>query len=202
MQEVASDLGRTRPDEPPAARRRRQRQDAGRRVRRAADGRLAMPGRDHGADGDLRPAALRSLLAPAGGQPRADHVLRRRATERRTARRSSNARSWRNRPRHRYAVGAGTDVEFSAIGLLVIDEQHRYSVKAAGRASTARTRRSACRTASALLSATPIPRTLSLAYLGISTVDAARAPPGRKPIGPTLPRRSRPEVVRIPGEET
>jgi ATP-dependent DNA helicase RecG len=71
----------------------------------------------------------------------------------------------------------GESVEFSALGLLVIDEQHRYSVRQ--RAGHGEEHAEPHRL---LLSATPIPRTLSLAYLGDLDLSTLReAPPGRKP---------------------
>jgi ATP-dependent DNA helicase RecG len=76
------------------------------------------------------------------------------------------------------------DVEFSRLGLVVVDEQHRFGVE----------QRLALRkkgTASAgtsvphqlMMSATPIPRTLAMTYfadLDVSTLD--ELPPGRRPV--------------------
>ncbi|HEV7280130.1 MAG TPA: ATP-dependent DNA helicase RecG [Pirellulaceae bacterium] len=94
----------------------------------------------------------------------------------------------------------GESVEFSALGLLVIDEQHRFSVKqraghapngarnspnGAGNSSNGalEQREEFAEPHRLLLSATPIPRTLSLAYLGDLDLSTLReAPPGRKPI--------------------
>jgi ATP-dependent DNA helicase RecG len=73
-----------------------------------------------------------------------------------------------------------SDVEFARLGLVVVDEQHRFGVE----------QRLALRKKAAgmvphqlMMSATPIPRTLSMTYyadLDISTID--ELPPGRRPV--------------------
>jgi ATP-dependent DNA helicase RecG len=76
------------------------------------------------------------------------------------------------------------DVEFSRLGLVVVDEQHRFGVeqrvqlRRKGTASTA-----AGVPHQLMMSATPIPRTLSMTYfadLDVSTID--EMPPGRRPV--------------------
>ena len=72
------------------------------------------------------------------------------------------------------------DVEFARLGLVVVDEQHRFGVE----------QRLALRKKAAglvphqlMMSATPIPRTLSMTYyadLDVSTID--ELPPGRHPV--------------------
>ncbi|MFQ5479204.1 MAG: ATP-dependent DNA helicase RecG [Candidatus Binatia bacterium] len=74
--------------------------------------------------------------------------------------------------------------EFAALGLAVIDEQHRFGVM----------QRATLKEAAAdtlLLSATPIPRTLSLTLFGdidVSILD--EMPPGRKPVLTKVVRQS------------
>ena len=109
-------------------------------------------------------------------------------------------------------------VEFSRLGLVVVDEQHRFGVeqrlalrrKAAastrGLASLPSTRGLASLPSTRglavphqlMMSATPIPRTLSMAYfadLDVSTID--ELPPGRRPITTrTFSAEKRAEVLK------
>jgi ATP-dependent DNA helicase RecG len=88
------------------------------------------------------------------------------------------------------------DVEYQKLGLVIIDEQHRFGVH----------QRMALRDKGVggdlhphqlIMTATPIPRTLSMtayADLDLSVID--ELPPGRKPVGTVaLPDSRRPEVV-------
>ena len=87
------------------------------------------------------------------------------------------------------------DVEFSRLGLVVVDEQHRFGVeqrlalrkKAAGSAPH-----------QLMMSATPIPRTLEMTYfadLDVSTID--ELPPGRRPVKTrTFSAEKRREVLK------
>ncbi|HEY6239707.1 MAG TPA: ATP-dependent DNA helicase RecG [Burkholderiales bacterium] len=84
-------------------------------------------------------------------------------------------------------------VEFHSLGLVVVDEQHRFGVA----------QRLALRTKGKephqlMMSATPIPRTLSMSYyadLDVSVID--ELPPGRRPVVTKLVSDSRrAEVVR------
>jgi len=88
------------------------------------------------------------------------------------------------------------DVEYQKLGLVIIDEQHRFGVH----------QRMALRDKGVggslhphqlIMTATPIPRTLSMtayADLDLSVID--ELPPGRKPVGTVaLPDTRRPEVV-------
>lgn len=71
------------------------------------------------------------------------------------------------------------DVIFHNLGLAVIDEQHRFGVMQRAQLM----RKGASRPHSLIMTATPIPRTLSLSVYGdtdISVID--ELPPGRKPI--------------------
>jgi ATP-dependent DNA helicase RecG len=76
------------------------------------------------------------------------------------------------------------DVEFSRLGLVVVDEQHRFGVE-----QRVQLRKKGTASAAAgvphqlMMSATPIPRTLSMTYfadLDVSTID--EMPPGRRPV--------------------
>ncbi|MFZ5618927.1 MAG: ATP-dependent DNA helicase RecG [Pseudomonadota bacterium] len=70
------------------------------------------------------------------------------------------------------------DVEFSDLGLVIIDEQHRFGVHQRA-ALTAKGWRSDL----LVMTATPIPRTLALTVYGDMDVTAIREkPPGRKPV--------------------
>ncbi len=88
------------------------------------------------------------------------------------------------------------DVAYQSLGLVIIDEQHRFGVH----------QRMALRDKGVggnlhphqlIMTATPIPRTLSMtayADLDLSVID--ELPPGRKPVGTVaLPDTRRPEVV-------
>jgi ATP-dependent DNA helicase RecG len=86
------------------------------------------------------------------------------------------------------------DIEFSRLGLVVVDEQHRFGVeqrlalrkKAGGRVPH-----------QLMMSATPIPRTLAMTYyadLDVSTID--QLPPGRRAVTTKLlSENRRPEVL-------
>ncbi len=70
------------------------------------------------------------------------------------------------------------DVEFNSLALVITDEQHRFGVN-----QRAELRRKAGQAHTLVMSATPIPRTLSLAMLGdieVSRLD--EMPPGRKKV--------------------
>ena len=98
------------------------------------------------------------------------------------------------------AIAVGThaliqdDVSFARLGLVIVDEQHRFGVE----------QRLALRSKSEttlphllMMSATPIPRTLAMSYyadLAISSIDSL--PPGRTPIETrVMSDARRPEVI-------
>jgi len=97
------------------------------------------------------------------------------------------------------AVAIGTHalfqdgVEFRSLGLAVVDEQHRFGVAQRLALST-----KGEESHQLMMSATPIPRTLSMSYyadLDVSVID--ELPPGRKPVVTKLFADSRrAEVVR------
>ena len=79
-------------------------------------------------------------------------------------------------------------VEFAKLGLVIVDEQHRFGVEqrlALRKKATASTRGLASSLVphQLMMSATPIPRTLEMTYLAdldVSTID--EMPPGRRPV--------------------
>jgi ATP-dependent DNA helicase RecG len=94
------------------------------------------------------------------------------------------------------------DVEFSRLGLVVVDEQHRFGVeqRLALRNKAAASTRGLASSAvphQLMMSATPIPRTLAMTYfadLDVSTID--ELPPGRRAVTTKLlSEKRRPEVL-------
>lgn len=75
------------------------------------------------------------------------------------------------------------DVEFNSLAVLVIDEQHRFGVEQRAVLRKRSERAGGCVPHTLVMTATPIPRTLSLTLLGdldVSTIEGL--PPGRKPV--------------------
>lgn len=84
--------------------------------------------------------------------------------------------------RARIAVGTHAlleeDVEFEKLGLVVVDEQHRFGVL-----QRARLMQKGRRPDVLVMTATPIPRTLALAFYGdLDQSKIAELPPGRTPV--------------------
>ncbi|WP_243090898.1 transcription-repair coupling factor [Thermus neutrinimicus] len=72
----------------------------------------------------------------------------------------------------------GGDVRFKDLGLLIVDEEHRFGV-----AQKERIRELKAEVDTLYLSATPIPRTLYSALVGLKDLSSIKTPPpGRKPI--------------------
>jgi ATP-dependent DNA helicase RecG len=90
------------------------------------------------------------------------------------------------------------EVQFARLGLVVIDEQHRFGVL-----QRARIRRKGENPDVLVMTATPIPRTLSMTLYGdldVSLLD--ELPPGRKPVATLVkPEGERGEVHRFVREE-
>lgn len=80
-----------------------------------------------------------------------------------------------------------SDVQFKDLGLLIIDEEHRFGVKQKERLKQLKKS-----TKVLILSATPIPRSLQLSLLGIFDLSVIETPPqGRKTITTYLARFDR-----------
>ena len=100
------------------------------------------------------------------------------------------------------AVAVGThalfqsDVAFADLGLVIVDEQHRFGVEQR-LALRGKGERGALHPHQLIMTATPIPRTLAMtayADLDVSVVD--ELPPGRTPVDTAVaPSSRRPEVV-------
>ena len=90
------------------------------------------------------------------------------------------------------------DVEFQRLGLVIIDEQHRFGVR-----QRLRLRRAGADPDVLVMSATPIPRSLALTFYGdldISVLD--ELPPGRQPVKTVLRSESaRPRVLEFVREQ-
>jgi len=87
------------------------------------------------------------------------------------------------------------DVEFSRLGLIVVDEQHRFGVE---QRLALRKKAAGAVPHQLMMSATPIPRTLEMTYfadLNVSTID--ELPPGRRPVRTrTFLEEKRTEVLK------
>ncbi|QJA06502.1 transcription-repair coupling factor [Thermosulfurimonas marina] len=83
-----------------------------------------------------------------------------------------------------------TDVRFRDLGLLIVDEEHRFGVRHKERLKELK------KTVDVLsLSATPIPRTLQMSLLGIRDLSVIETPPpGRLPVK-TILAKMEPEIV-------
>ena len=160
-------------DGPDRLRRRRLRQDRGGRARRLPrrDGR--QPGRRAGADDDPVSAARGDLPQALRGPPRAHRVaLALLDAEAGPGRCSKGSR------RAHVDIVIGThrllqkNVVFRDLGLLVVDEEHRFGVAHKERLKQLK------KTVDVLtLTATPIPRTLQLAFAGLRDLSVIDTPP-------------------------
>ena len=87
------------------------------------------------------------------------------------------------------------DVEFDRLGLVIVDEQHRFGVHQR-LALTEKARPELGRAHQLVMTATPIPRTLSMvAYADLDCSIIDELPPGRQPVGTVLIDNSRREQI-------
>jgi ATP-dependent DNA helicase RecG len=89
------------------------------------------------------------------------------------------------------------DVEFANLGLIVIDEQHRFGVK-----QRARLKAKSLSPELLTMTATPIPRTLALTMHGdldVSEID--ELPPGRKPVKTQIVTGDKKELWQFLGKQ-
>lgn len=97
------------------------------------------------------------------------------------------------------------DVQFRQLGLAIVDEQHRFGVGqrlALRKKGTSSTGLEAIEPHQLMMSATPIPRTLSMSYyadLDVSVID--ELPPGRTPIVTKLVADDRREEILLRVQE-
>ena len=83
------------------------------------------------------------------------------------------------------------DVQFKDLGLLVIDEEHRFGVKQKEKIKQLKKNVKVLS-----LSATPIPRSLQMSLLGIFDLSVIESPPpGRKPVK-TILAKFEPEIIK------
>ena len=100
------------------------------------------------------------------------------------------------------AVAIGThalfqsQVDFADLGLVIVDEQHRFGVEQR-LALRGKGERGGLRPHQLIMTATPIPRTLAMtAYADLDTSTIDELPPGRTPVDTAVtPSHRRPEVV-------
>ncbi|WP_439106494.1 ATP-dependent DNA helicase RecG [Congregibacter sp.] len=86
-------------------------------------------------------------------------------------------------------------VEFGRLGLVIVDEQHRFGVHQ--RLALSEKTAGEWRAHQLIMTATPIPRTLSMvAYADLDCSIIDELPPGRQPVGTVLiDNQRRPEVI-------
>jgi len=87
------------------------------------------------------------------------------------------------------------DVEFARLGLVIVDEQHRFGVHQR-LALTEKTKPELGRAHQLVMTATPIPRTLSMvAYADLDCSIIDELPPGRQPVSTALIDSSRRDQI-------
>ncbi len=168
--------GSHRPDEPLAARRRRQRENRCCVVRDLADCCARVPSCPHGPDRSSRATALSHARQDAPTKQVRVALL----TGSLSARERENLLSGVRSGEIQVVLGTQSilneAVEFAKLGLVVIDEQHKFGVR----------QRSGLKQAGdnphyLVMTATPIPRTVSMTLYGDLDVSTIKeAPPGRQ----------------------
>ena len=180
IDEVKADMERPDPDGPPHLRRRRLRQDRGRRARRVQGDPGRQAGRDARADDAARAPAPRDV--PASGSPASPCTCGRSAASRRDKEAKETIEGPRRRhgrhgDRHPPHPGS-TASQFKDLGLVIIDEEQRFGVEHKDALKKLKTNVDIL-----AMSATPIPRTLEMAVTGIREMSTLATPPeDRHPI--------------------
>ena len=168
--------GRRQADGPAGVRRRRLRQDRGGAARGLRRGGRRQAGRGAGAHHAARRAALPDLLRPlrrlAGEDRRAVALPLRQGNRRRRSRRWRTARSTSSSAR---TSCSATDVKFKNLGLVIIDEEHRFGVRQKEALKALRAEVDVL-----TLTATPIPRTLAMSLEGMRDFSVIATAPQRR----------------------
>ena len=84
-----------------------------------------------------------------------------------------------------------TDIDYSNLGLLIIDEEHRFGVRQKEKVKALRAEVDIL-----TLTATPIPRTLNLSMSGIRDLSIIATPPAKRLSVKTFVRQDDPRVIR------
>ncbi len=85
----------------------------------------------------------------------------------------------------------GDDVHFKQLGLIIVDEEHRFGVR---HKEALKQRRAEVDMLT--LTATPIPRTLNMAFAGMRDLSIIATPPARRLAVKTFVRESHPAVIK------
>ncbi|MES2918149.1 MAG: transcription-repair coupling factor [Pseudomonadota bacterium] len=85
----------------------------------------------------------------------------------------------------------GEDVKFRNLGLIIVDEEHRFGVRHKEALKNMR-----AEVDMLTLTATPIPRTLNMAFAGMRDLSIIATPPARRLAVKTFVRESHPAVVK------
>nr|WP_156873837.1 transcription-repair coupling factor [Perlucidibaca piscinae] len=85
----------------------------------------------------------------------------------------------------------GDDVHFKQLGLIIVDEEHRFGVR---HKEALKQRRAEVDMLT--LTATPIPRTLNMAFAGMRDLSIIATPPARRLAVKTFVRESHPMVIK------
>ena len=83
------------------------------------------------------------------------------------------------------------DIEWSKLGLLIVDEEHRFGVEHKEKIKAIQTH-----THTLTLTATPIPRTLNMALAGLKEMSLIRTPPHNRQSIKTFVSEHSPELIR------
>ena len=85
----------------------------------------------------------------------------------------------------------GEDVKFRNLGLIIVDEEHRFGVRHKEALKNMR-----AEVDMLTLTATPIPRTLNMAFAGMRDLSIIATPPARRLAVKTFVRESHPAVIK------